>query len=254
MAHIAESTHWYDLKGSPCYQVEAAKGGMRNTTLRDARKLNLVPSVTTILKVAAQPGLERWKQEQVLHAALTLPRIPGESERDLLRRIWEDSQAQGKAAAERGTAIHASLQGHYEGKPPPEDHWPHVKAAAVAIEELYGKQEWTAEASFAHARGFGGKVDLHSSVAVIDFKTKEFTAESLPKAWDEHAMQLAAYRMGLDLPEAQGCIAFVSVSEPGLAYLAPISKEDMDKGWECFAALLTFWQAKNGYKPEFKDQ
>lgn len=252
MTHAAESTHWYALDGSPMYEVQSAKGSMRPTTLRDARKLNLVPSVTTIIKVAAAPGLERWKQEQVLHAALTLPRIDGEPEGDLLRRIWEDSRAQGKQAAERGTAIHASLQGHFEGKPPQEDHWPHVKGAAQKIEEKYGKQDWIAEGSFAHPIGFGGKVDLHCPVAVIDFKTKEFGEDKLPAIWDEHAMQLAAYRVGLGVSQAKGAICYVSVNNAGLSHLIELDEDEMSKGWNCFQALVHFWQAKNGYMPQFK--
>jgi hypothetical protein len=86
MTHIAESLHWYDRHGRPCYEVMSKPGVMRPTTLRDARKLNLVPSVTNIIRCAAAPGLEIWKQQQVMMAALTLqgpqqsPRRPGSSE------------------------------------------------------------------------------------------------------------------------------------------------------------------------------
>ena len=67
--YTAESGHWYDRDGKPAYTVIGKNGKERNTTLRDAREKDLVTSVTTILKVAAAPGLERWKQEQVLLAA-----------------------------------------------------------------------------------------------------------------------------------------------------------------------------------------
>ena len=112
----SESNHWYTRDGAPMYTVEAAKGGQRNTTLRDARKLNLVPSVTTILNVAAKPGLTQWLQKQVLLAALTLPRMSGEPEEDFIARIIDDSKEQGRAAADAGTEIHASIQGFYEGE------------------------------------------------------------------------------------------------------------------------------------------
>ena len=45
----SESSHWYTREGAPKYTVEAKNGNPRNTTLADARKLNLVPSVTTII-------------------------------------------------------------------------------------------------------------------------------------------------------------------------------------------------------------
>ena len=68
----SESQHWYDRQGNPMYTVIGKNGKERNTTLRDARTMNLVPSVTTILNVAAKPALNVWLQRQVLMAALTL--------------------------------------------------------------------------------------------------------------------------------------------------------------------------------------
>jgi len=64
------------------YTVEAAKGGQRATTLRDARKLSLVPSVTTILNIVAKPALLAWMQQQVLYSALTLPKRAEEPEKE----------------------------------------------------------------------------------------------------------------------------------------------------------------------------
>lgn len=257
MTHASESQHWYTLDGKPAYEVVGANGKTRPATLRDARKLNLVPSVTTIIKCAAAPGLERWKQEQVLHAALTMPKIDGESEADYLSRIMRDSQEQAKQAAVRGTAIHASLQGHFEGKPPSEEHWPHVQGAVEKIKAWRSEpffEPWIAEQSFSHGLGFGGKCDLNGGNCVLDFKTKEFTADSLPKTWDEHAMQLAAYRVGLGRPKASCAIVFVSVSVPGLAHLVEIDEAELQKGWGCFQGLLTFWQHKNGYRPNFEKE
>ena len=93
IARSAESVHWYGKDGSPQYTVKAKDGSDRPTTLRDARKLDLVPSVTTILKVAAKPGLEAWKLEQMLLSALTLPRTQNEPEKDFIARIVEIGRA-----------------------------------------------------------------------------------------------------------------------------------------------------------------
>jgi len=118
IARSAESVHWYKQDGGPQYTVKAKDGSDRPTTLRDARKLNLVPSVTTILKIAAKPGLEAWKQEQMLLAALTLPRNAGETEKDLIARIVADSKETAKRAAERGTRVHESIEAWFEGVRP----------------------------------------------------------------------------------------------------------------------------------------
>jgi len=57
-----------------------ARTGRRNTTVKDAREHGLLPSVTTIIACHARPALEIWKQQNAILAALTLPRIDGESE------------------------------------------------------------------------------------------------------------------------------------------------------------------------------
>lgn len=249
MTHAAESMHWYGKDGSPCYTVTAKNGAERPTTLRDARKIGLVPSVTSIIRCAAAPGLEKWKQDQVLMAALTLPRTADESEEAYIDRIVRDSKEQARKAADRGTAIHAAIQGHYEGEPPVEEYWPHVRGASGAI-EAWMKGPWNAELSFAHPMGFGGKVDLSSYWAVVDFKSKEFESEDELKTYDEHAMQLAAYRQGLQAPKAKCAIVYVSVTVPGLAKLIELPEDELQKGWDMFQGLLAYWKAKSRYNPQ----
>lgn len=253
MTHASEgATHWYDRSGAPRYTLIGKNGKERNATLRDARELGLVPSVTSIIRCAAAPGLEIWKQNQVLMAALTLPRNPDESEQSWLDRVIRDSKEQGRKAAERGTAIHAAVQGHYEGEAPTEEYWPHVKGASEAIGDWI-VSPWTPEKSFSHPLGYGGKVDLSSAQAVVDFKTKEFTTDDKLKTWDEHHMQLAAYREGLLTPNARCAIVYVSASVPGLARLIEIPEEELEKGWEMFQGLLSYWQAKSGYLSAFQE-
>jgi hypothetical protein len=257
MAHAAESTHYYSRDGKPAYTVKAKAGHDRPTTVADARKLGLVPSVTTVIRCAAAPGLEYWKTQQAILAALTLPKVDGEAEDAYLSRILSDSKEQARKAAERGTAIHAALQDSYERGFPEEEFIPYVQGASSEL-LTWSKlphMAWTAERAFAHPLGFGGKVDLScDGFGVADFKTKEFdeeTAKTL-KTWDEHAMQLAAYRHGLGMDKARCAIVYVSTTQPGLAKLIEIPEEELQKGWKCFYSLLHFWQAKNGYVSAFE--
>jgi hypothetical protein len=211
--------------------------------------MSLVPSVTTILNVAAKPGLERWKQEQLLLAALTLPRAPDEDEKSFIDRVVVDSKEQGKKAAERGTRIHEAVESFYNG----------IMLAEMVdyqvgvyreIEEAYNVTHFEPEKAFAHELGFGGKVDLHSKEAnlVLDIKSKEFTDPKKVDAYDEHMMQLAAYRVGLGLPTAVCANVFVSATQPGLVVIKEWSQEDLARGWEMFQSLLKFWQIKNQHK------
>lgn len=252
MTHAAEWGHWYDRKGNPVYEMPYAdpkKPGTRPVTLRDAKKLGLVPGVSGISRCAAAPALERWKTEQVLLSALTLPRIEGESMDSLKGRIQEDAQQQAEKARAKGTAIHAAIQGHYEGRPQDPEMWPFVKAAADKIAEHCGNWNWIAEGSFACHFGFGGKLDLDSQGWILDVKTKEFTSAQPDKqlAWDDQCIQLAAYRAGRNKPHARCANVFVSVNEPGLASIHEWKEEDLERGWRMFLALLQYWQAKNKY-------
>lgn len=248
LSRPSEAGHWYTRDGIPQYTVEAAKGGQRSTTLRDARKMNLVPSVTTVINVAAKPSLMAWMQQQVLYAALTLPKRPDESEKDYIERIISDSKEQGKAAADAGTDIHASIQGYYEYKPTGK-HQESVDACVAAISNHFGPHKWISERSFAHEAGFGGKCDLFTEDGiVIDIKTKEFGPDDKIDAYDDHLMQLSAYRVGLGVPTARCANVFVSRNSPGTVVIKEWSDEDLNRGWEMFTHLLFFWQWKHKHK------
>ena len=258
IGRASESNHWYTQAGEAAYTVTAKNGEQRPTTLRDAKKMGLVPSVTTILKCAANPGLEAWKLNQMMLAALTLPRADGESEESFVSRVQADSKEQARKAAERGTEVHAAIEQFFDGTIQA-DSLPYLEAVYKAVDKQFGDLKWCAEKSFASSFGYGGKIDLHSmdgEGVVIDFKTKEFTSESLEKAHgvDEHAMQPAAYRMGLEIPKARCANVFVSVIEPGLVVVKEWTQEELDRGWKMFDALKTYWYAKSGLSAQSSPQ
>jgi len=240
-----ESGHWYDLKGNPAYTITGSKGQERNTTLRDARKVGLVPSVTTILSVLAKPGLERWKMIQLLQSALTLPKLEGESLDGYAERVIADSQEQGKKARDLGTGIHGSIERYFLGLS-----YDNKSRVAAALDVLPQGQEWSAEKSFSSHFGFGGKCDLHSENWVIDFKTKEFSEVDGLKIWDEHAMQLAAYRYGLGKHSARCAICYVSTISD-IAHLIEIGEEELARGWAMFYHTLSLWIEQKKYNPSF---
>ena len=252
IARSAESVHWYGQDGSPQYTVKAKDGSDRPTTLRDARKFNLVPSVTTVMKVAAKPGLDVWKNEQLLLAAMTLPRKPEETEKEFIARVVADSKETGKRAAEAGTRIHEEIESHFAGKKSTRGY--KVEEALFNHFKLDPHQPWLVERSFSSHLGFGGKVDLHcvpDSYAphgiVADVKTKEFGPDDKVDAYDEHLLQLAAYRDGLGIPNARCANVFVSRSHEGLVKIIEWSEEDLKRGWLMFQCLLNYWKLKNQF-------
>ena len=240
---VQENGHWYTKDGSPAYTT-IGKTGERPTTLRDARKLGLLPSVTTINGMLSKAGLDTWKQQQVLLAALTLPRSEGESEQEWLARVMQDSKATGREAAERGTAIHAIIEAYFDQVYMPEK-LPYLDAIDKALKDAFGEQLWLSEKSFGHPLGFGGKCDLMSvNGFVVDFKTKETDLDKVD-VFFEHEMQLAAYREGLGVPTARCAIVFVNALTNQVK-LIEIEEDKLKNGWECFQHLLRVYQIKNG--------
>jgi len=245
--HASESQHWYTSDGVPMYTIIGKNGKERNTTLRDARKLNFKPSVTMIAGQAAKPGLEHWKIDQHILAVLTMPKIEGESESDYITRIKADAKEQAIKAAERGIWIHACIQAGFDREfdniiltEEAEIYW---LCAVDEIQKHTGHQQWEVETPFANDR-YGGKVDLHCQDYVIDIKTKDTTLDDV-KTWDEHHMQIAAYRHGLGLTRAKGGILFVSTKTVA-AKLVWITEEELQRGLKMFNALTDFYYAKTG--------
>jgi len=235
--------HWYTADGRPCYEVKKARGGgMRPTTLRDARKLNLYPSVTTIMKVLAAPALTYWLQTQAVLATKTVRRHKGEDDKSYARRVIQKAEEEKVTAkADKGSEIHDALEHHFTYGTYVDEYRKETEAVNDELHRLgYWGMLYEAELSFASPYGYAGKVDLHCSSVVIDFKTKDFTSEDKkPKIYDAHLMQLAAYRKGLLLAESvPGIIVFVSRTEPGLAHAVKVSPEQLDRGMRLFNCLL----------------
>jgi len=241
VSYESNSGHWYKANGEPFYTIIGANGKERATRVTDARKLGLLPSVTTVIGLLDKPGLQRWVQEQVLLASLTLPRKENEPEADWLKRVIEDSRSVGKDARNRGTNMHNVLELYFNQVYMPE--YPsYTYRTEKSLREHFGDQFWITEESFAHPLGYAGKCDLHSKEGiVVDFKTKE----SLKNAavYDEHILQLIAYAYGLNMPTARCAIVYVSEDE---TQIHEISQEDLQKGWKMFQCLLVFFRLKNG--------
>jgi hypothetical protein len=240
--------------------------GERDTTLRDARKLNLVPSVTTILGLINQDGLNRWKLNEVLEATMVLPwdiqkTYPGITSKNKLYielvKLWkykivELSKKKGKEAANIGDQIHNALEQYYLGGGLHPDFEEYCRPVIDLIHSKFGNLEWVPEASFSHPLGFGGKCDLHMQPCgefphgvIIDFKTKSAEDFSKVKAYDEQCQQLVAYREGFNIPKAECYNLFISNKQPGALLLHKWTEEQCQKAWKCFSYLVEYWKTSN---------
>jgi hypothetical protein len=231
-----EAGHWYLRDGTPFYTY-IKDGKERNVTLREARIVGAGPSVTAIIRCAASPALEKWKRDNP---------------------DWEEISG---TARDIGTAIHGCIEKHLCGAEFDVTYRPHVEGALVALDDWCGEDgEIRPERSFYHPLGYGGKCDVHKKPSidinethngfVADFKSKDFTADNLPSVYDNHFMQLAAYREGFEMPQARCAIIYVSTSVPGLVHLVEVDEDKLARGWEMFKALLTYWQHQKRYVPQ----
>ena len=262
MLNQRNDAHWYSQKGEPWHTITGADGEERPTTLRDARRLNLVPSVTTVQKIKARDGLERWFREQMLLSALTLPKRPDESLDDYAKRVSEDAWEQVRKAGERGNAIHAALEDFTRtGKPTGYS----VECLAVheAIQARYPGVQIDPERTFCHPNGFGGQVDASDPLWgrtcgwIGDYKSKEFhlVGKKPHKKlwWPDMAAQLGAYRQGIGLPRAICCNIFVSVTSPGDVYIHEWPEEEIRRQTKIFHHLLEVWKLEKKYNPSIKE-
>ena len=252
--YVAESGHWYDQDGNPAYTIIGANGSERNTTLRDARKLKLVPSVTTILGVAAKPALENWKVDQAILAATTLEQHNSETLEEFRSRIKWQSKQEGKKAAERGTEIHAQIEKGFKGKSKNDAYC----AVRDYLELMFPGETWFAEESFTSNLGYGGKMDLRSAAGVfVDFKTKDGLTENSDGSklvYDEHGMQLSAYAAGANFINPERMSVFIDRKDPTIVcgYVWP--QESHERHLEMFKQLLSYWKLVKKYNPNEEKQ
>ena len=261
------SSHWYFPDGTPLHEVPRADGkGERPTSLRDARKLGLFPSVTNVLGVIANPGLAAWKQEQAILAALTLPRTEEETLDDFAKRVLVDMTSEVGRAADLGSAVHAAIEGYAQGRWLPEDkgvarlfeparQWFDKEVTQVhSVEIATANLEW----------GYAGRVDLVATLrstgrpTVIDFKTQKTRRDKdgsfKPILHDTWPLQLEAYRMALasrDKGLADAAIASVVIgsTDPVPVVVKVWDDADKDGYFRAFLAARDLWVWQKSYCP-----
>jgi hypothetical protein len=243
-------SHWYERDGTPRYTIIGKNGKERDTTLKDARQLGLVPSVTTVLDVLNKSALTEWKIKQGILAALTLPRITGESDEFYLARVLDDSKQQAIQAAEEGTRIHDAIEASFKGLVIPDPYLHHVSAVRDLLYETFPHvNDWVAETAFASPLGYGGKVDLHSPSAgiVVDHKSKDMAPWEVKRLAYDQDWQLAAYHRGLNLKLNVCANIFVSRTHPGYVEIRVWKKEQIEQAWNVFECALATWKCIKGY-------
>jgi hypothetical protein len=242
-----QSSHWYSQDGTPRYDA----------TLREARKELLLPSVTTVIKEIANPGLEAWKQEQIILSALTLPRKEKETDDEFAKRVIDDSRSQAVDAAQLGSKLHDLAEHYLRGESvsvekklmeywyPMRVFFEKIKLEPLLIEEPLVNTEY----------GYAGRVDVlakrNGVVETIDLKTSRTNPKYKVKGWDSWMLQIAA-NMKLESEHVSegGINIVISTSEPGRIEIVEWSPEDIERGFSMFLSALNIFRRKRKFEYE----
>jgi hypothetical protein len=242
----SESGHWYTQEGEPMYTLIGANGKERNTTLRDAKSLGLVPSVTTILGMVAKPALENWKITQAITSAITLNRKDNEPLDSYIYRCKSDAKSIGLNAAKEGTKIHGQIETGFLGGKKTKPY----KTIKKWLDENFTDHDWIAEDSFCAPQGYGGKIDLYSNDVFIDFKTKDNLEGKDPAklVYDEHGMQLSAYAQGMGIDCPTRVSIFIDRKNTNIILFHIWDLESHDRHIKMFNSILKYWQLVKNYE------
>ena len=253
-ARRSESSHWYHIDGTPCYELKKKSGpGMKRPTLADARDLNLLPGVTGILKILHKPALQDWLISQAVKAVMDTPRLPGEDNNAFVERVLVQERVQDKeasGAADLGTEVHEAIEDAIQGDTIEPKYLPYVNPVMAHLKEM-GK---VVKSEFiVVGKGYAGRADVlldnGHTLTLPDFKT----CRTMPKkeSWAEHRCQTAFYAAALgnvaDRHIVTGNI-YISTTNPGET--AVFLQEDWATTYEnACKPLLALWCYLNSYRP-----
>ena len=274
-----KSSHWYNKDGSPCHQVpykdkkRAAAGEMKNTTLTEARQLNLLPSVTNVLGMLHKPALDDWKAEQLLLAASTMPYNTGNL-KSWMVSVHMAAQSITEEARAIGLSAHKMIEDYAGGRKTPIDPVGELPFMALKTwHDLRVKEVIRTECTVVHddyAGTLDEMADLHGDgPAIIDFKTRrggwklDRNGVWRCATYLEDKVQLAAYRNAVC--EAQN-ISFIDPDFHCLSVIVPSERlpnwslptphfehrwtiDEMVDGRGIFLDLVAAWKKIKRYDP-----
>jgi hypothetical protein len=257
---VRESGKWYSRDGQPVHEVTSADGKrMVKPTVIHARKYGYLPSVTSICRQLDKPGLRTWRDEQVILAALSMPRKPNQSDEQWVKDIIEDAEAQVEAAADRGKDWHGIIEDALLGQ---------TRRQLSEVENAVVKQcrDWLAQElgdgysvvieRMVKGDGFAGTPDIVAQnrdltkTILADIKTVKDDASQLGKGkpHEEWQYQIAAYWRTTDAEDTNTWEVIVG-RENGAVRFHRWSAEEIKAGWRAFSLLRQLWCIRHNYDP-----
>lgn len=266
----SESGHYYWPDGRPCYEVpnKSKPGEMRGTTVRDARKMGLYPSVSGILKVMGKgDALTNWVKKKVAESAWSLGyyKTPGEvaSKDEYIEGVLAYAEEQMSKQRDIGTADHAEVERYFADLAHSQEHPEQtyipkgvsraVETSISALNQLgVDVRHLDSEKSFASDLGYGGKIDLSGRFDrwIVDFKFVNRLEKK--KDYIEKCAQGAAYLVGKWGPGSLAGGRFANVFIETETYCFEVrewSALELARGWRVFESCFSLWKILNQFDP-----
>jgi hypothetical protein len=272
-------SHWYTKNGQAMHRVPGKTVAERDTTVADARIMGLLPSVSGITKMMANPGLDRWKQDITIESALkyAIQSAYGDMDEDkLYAEIRAESNKVAGAAADLGVKIHAAIESALGCQ-----QWENetveladgnkvelkelVDPALAKLEELGINIVETEKVVTCSAHGYAGQMDVSyvkgDVAGVLDFKSTKTKPTKKIEVRQGQSMQIAAYHYACwgskdkphFQPNHQGINLYISTTEIGRVDVVKYDADELAKQWDGFLACLTLWRLQNNYDPRTKE-
>ena len=252
---VESSGHWYDAEGRSAHVILGKNGKERNTTVADARKMGLLPSVTSVQGILHKEQLVSWRIEQAIMSALTLPKEENETLEDYARRVVKDSKEATTKAANHGTRMHEQAENILMGRAvcKDEDLQPYIATFKKWSEENVEKTHWC-ERSLVGA-GYAGRCDAYVKLkgigdAIIDLKNRKVNKKyNTPPFYPHDGQQLWAYRNASENPKC-ACVSVVLASnDPEYIEHHQWDEDELYQAGIAFCAMQKVWSWVKGYTP-----
>jgi len=248
-----DAGHWYTEQGESAHVIIGKNGNERNTTVADARKMGLLPSVTSVLGIIDKPQLTAWKIEQAIMASLTLPKEDCETLEDYAKRVVKDSKQATTKAAEHGTRMHEQAENILMGRAccKDEDLQPYIKTFREWAEDNVEKTHWCEKALV--GPGYAGRCDAYVRLkgigdAIIDLKNRKVNPKYDP-FYDSDCAQLWAYKYASENPKCACVSVVLAANDPKLLKTHQWSEDELYEAGIAFQAMLKVWSWSKKYVP-----
>lgn len=232
-------------------------GQQINCGIKEARKHEYYPSVTTVLDILRKWGIEEYQKKQCIISAITMPRNENESDKDFVERILTEADEDRREKANIGTSIHLFISKILKNEKTPIN--TELKRFIYDwLQENIIESYLIEKSLLNYTNKFAGTIDFFGKIkeydnCIIDWKT-QFTDKSKKiyfNKYNEWSYQLAAYSLLHKLHNfsdsfmGNGINYLNVVFSTGLKPDVKIyqwSSEDIEKGSQIFMNCLSIFK------------